>query len=213
MEEHIDLAIATGVFLFFLALCAGLGYYSALAYASSMLPPDVAAVAYRYLLKIPINYDPSSKVATIGVGLEGVRAVVAVIKTSGAAHQVRLFEERVLPTKVSADSDEWVVAITSSGYGVKHGAAYPRGLVVTTAGVYPLASAPGLYPQLKVTTGYEVEPSEFMVVRTSAGPQTRAIDDGYLSKLRMVGSKLVGPSDPRLKGYAGLVMLREEYSS
>lgn len=213
MEEHIDLVISTGFFLLFLALCAGLGYHSALAYASSMLPPSVAAVAYRYPLKIPINYDPPSKTATIGVGLEGVRAAVAVIKTSGAEYQVRLFEERVLPTKVSVDSDEWVVAIAPGGYGVKHGAAYPRGLVVTATGVYPLAGVPNLYPRVKVSTGYEVEPSEFMVVRTGEGLEKREIDDDYLSKLRMTGSKLVGPSDSRLRGYAEVVMLREEYSS
>jgi hypothetical protein len=217
VEEYVDLAIATGVFLFFVALSVGLCYYSTIAYASSMMPPDVVAVAYRYPLKIPIDYDPSSKTATIGIGLEGVRAVIAVVDTSGAIYQVKLFEERVLPTKVSAGANEWVVALTPSGCGVKTGAAYPSGLVVTTAGVYPLTSAPSLYPRVKVTTlspsGYTVEPSEFMVVKTSAGLQTMPIDDGYLSKLRLVNSKLIGSSDSYLKDYKGIVMIKEEYSS
>jgi hypothetical protein len=217
VEEYIDLAIATGVFLFFVALSAGLCYYSTIAYASSMLPPDVVAVAYRYPLKIPIAYDPSSKTATIGVGLEGVRAVIAVVDTSGAIYQVKLFEERVLPTKVSAGANEWVVTLTPSSYGVKTGAAYPSGLVVTTTGVHPLTSAPNLYPRVKVTTlspsGYAIEPSEFMVVKTSTGLQTRTIDDSYLSKLRLMNSKIIGSSDSFLKDYRGVVMLKEEYSS
>ena len=220
MEEYVDLAIATGVFLFFVALSVGLCYYSTIAYASSMLPPDIVAVAYRYPLKIPIDYDPSSKTATIGVGLDGVRATIAVVDTSGAIYQVKLFEERVLPTKVSANPNEWVIAITPSGYGVKTGASYPQGLVVTTTGVYSLTSAPSLpnlYPRVKVTTlspsGYTIEPSEFMAVRTGTGLQTRAIDDNYLPKLRLVNSKLIGSSDSRLKDYKGVVMLKEEYSS
>jgi len=213
VEEYVDLAIATGVFLFFVALSVGLCYHSTIAYASSMMPPDVVAVAYRYPLKIPITYDASSKTATIGIGLDGVRAVIAVVDTSGAVYQVKLFEERVLPTKVSASPSDWVIALAPSGYGVKTGASYPRGLVVTTAGVYPLASAPSLYPRVKVTTGYAIEPSEFMVVKTSTGLQTRAIDDNYLSKLRLVNSKLIGSSDSRLKDYRGVVMLKEEYSS
>jgi len=214
VEEHVDLAIATGVFLVFTTLCVGLCYYSALAYASNMLPPEVVAIAYRYPLKIPIDYDASSKTATIGVGLEGVRATIAVVKASAQAYQVRLFEERVLPTKVSADPDEWVIALTSSGYGFKGGAAYPKGFVVTTMGVYPLASAPDLYPRVKVTASNrpDVEPSEFMVVKTSSGLQAKPIDEGLLSKLRLVGSKPIGPSDPRLKDYRGVVMLKEEYS-
>ena len=212
MEEHVDLAIATGVFLVFVALCVGLCYYSALAYASNMLPPEVVAVAYRYPLKIPINYDASSKTATIGVGLEGVRATIAVVKTSAQAYQVRLFEERVLPMKVSADPDEWVIALTPSGHGVKSGAAYPKGFVVTTTGVYPLVSAPDLYPRVKVTTSHVVEPSEFMVVKTSSGSQVKPIDEDLLSKLRLVSSKLIGSSDPRLKDYRGVVMIKEEYS-
>jgi len=214
VEEHIDLAIATGVFLIFVALCTGLCYHSALAYASNMLPPEVVAVAYRYPLKIPIDYNALSKTATIGVGLEGVRATIAVVKTSAQAYQVKLFEERVLPTKVSADSDEWVIVLTSSGYGFKSGAAYPQGFVVTTAGVYPLASAPSLYPRVKVTESNrpELEPSEFMVVKTSSSWRIRPIDESLLSKLRLVGSKLIGPSDPRLEDYKGVVMLKEEYS-
>ena len=214
MEEYVDLAIATGTFLVFVALCVGLCYYSTLAYASNVLPPEVVAAAYRYSLRIPIDYDASSKTATIGVGLEGVRATIAVVKTSAQAYQVRLFEERILPTRVSAGPDEWVIALTSSGYGFKSGAAYPQGFVVTTTGVYPLASAPDLYPKVKVTASNrpEVEPSEFMVVRTGLGWQVGPIDDGLLSKLRLVGSKLIGSSDPRLKDYKGVVMLKEEYS-
>jgi len=212
VEEHVDLAIATGVFLVFTALCVGLCYYSALAYASNMLPPDVVAVAYRYPLKIPIDYDASSKTATIGVGLEGVKATIAVVKTSAQAYQVRLFEERTLPTKVSADPDEWVIALTPSGHGVKRGAAYPQGFVVTTTGVYPLTNAPSLYPRVKVTTSHVVEPPEFMVVKTSSGWQVKPIDEGLLSKLRLVGSKLIGSSDPKLKDYRGVVMIKEEYS-
>jgi hypothetical protein len=217
VEEYVDLAIATGVFLFFVALSVGLCYYSTIAYASSMMPPDVVAVAYRYPLKIPVDYDASSKTATIGVGLDGVRATIAVVDTSGAVYQVKLFEERVLPTKVSAGANEWVVALTPSGYGVKTGAAYPSGLVVTTTGVYPLTSAPSLYPRVKVTTlspsGYTIEPSEFMVVKTGTGLQTKAIDDSYLSRLRLVNSKVIGSSDSYLKDYKGIVMLKEEYSS
>jgi hypothetical protein len=214
VEEYVDLAIATGVFLFFVALSVGLCYYSTIAYASSMMPPDVVAVAYRYPLKISITYDASSKTATIGVGLDGVRAVIAVVDTSGAIYQVKLFEERVLPTKVSAGANEWVIAITPSGYGVKTGAAYPKGeLVVTTTGVYPLASAPNLYPRVKVTVSYAIEPSEFMAVKMGTGLQTGPIDDNYLSKLRLVDSKVIGSSDSRLKDYGGVVMLKEEYSS
>jgi hypothetical protein len=170
VEEYVDLAIATGVFLIFVALSVGLCYYSTIAYASSMMPPDVVAVAYRYSLKIPVAYDPSSKTATIGVGLDGVRATIAVVDTSGTPYQVKLFEERVLPTKVSAGDNEWVIALAPSGYGVKTGASYPPGLVITTAGVYPLTNAPNLYPRVKVTTSYTIEPSEFMVVKTSKPP-------------------------------------------
>jgi hypothetical protein len=213
VEEYVDLAIATGVFLFFVALSVGLCYYSTIAYASSMMPPDVVAIAYRYPLKIPIAYDSSSKTATIGIGLDGVRATIAVVDTSGAIYQVKLFEERVLPTKVSAGDNEWVIALAPSGYGVKTGASYPKGLVVTTTGIYPLASALSLYPRVKVTNGYTIEPSEFMVVKTSTGLQTRSIDDSYLSKLRLVNSKLIGSSDSYLKDYKGVVMLKEEYSS
>jgi hypothetical protein len=195
----------------------GLCYYSTIAYVSSTLPPDVVVIAYRYPLKIPVAYDPGSKTATIGVGLDGVRATVAVVDTSGATYQVKLFEERVLPTKVSANPSDWVIALIPSGYGVKSGAAYPSGLVVTMAGVYPLASAPSLYPRVKVTTlspsGCTVEPSEFMVVKTSASLQTRPIDDNYLSKLRLVNSKVIGSSDSFLKDYKGVVMIKEEYSS
>jgi hypothetical protein len=39
------------------------------------------------------------------------------------------------------------------------------------------------------------------------------IDDGYLSKLRLVNSKLIGSSDSFLKDCKGVVMLKEEYSS
>ena len=216
MEEYVDLAIATGVFLFFVALSVGLCYYSTIAYASSMMPPDVVAVAYRYPLKIPVDYDPSSKTATIGVGLDGVRAVTAVVEKSGQTYQVLLFEERVLPTKVNAPPDAWVVALTPTGYGIdKTGPAAPSGVVVTATGVYPMGSAPNIYPRVVITTPnqFTVEPSEFMVVKTSTGLQTRSIDDNYLSKLRLVNSKVIGSSDSFLKDYGGVVMLKEEYSS
>jgi hypothetical protein len=217
VEEYVDLAIATGVFLFFVALSVGLCYYSTIAYASSMVPPDVVAVAYRYPLKIPVDYDPSSKTATIGVGLDGVRAVTAVVEKSGQqTYQVLLFEERVLPTKVNAPPNAWVVALTPIGYGIdKTGPAAPSGIVVTATGVYPMGSAPNIYPRVVITTPdqFTVEPSEFMVVKTSAGLQTMPIDDGYLSKLRLVNSKVIGSSDSFLKDYRGVVMLKEEYSS
>ncbi len=213
MEEHIDLAIATAIFLVFVGLCVGLCYHSTLAYALNALSSEIVAIAYFYPVKIPITYDASSKIATVGVGLKDVRAVIAVVKTSTATYQVKLFEERALPTKVSAEADEWVIALTPGGYGVKTGTAYPSGLVVTTTGVYPLTSAPSLYPRVKVTTTYVVEPSESMVVKTCSSFQTRSIDDKFLSELRFVSSKYVGPSDPNLKDYQGVVMLKEEYST
>jgi hypothetical protein len=180
------------------------------------MPPDVVAVAYRYPLKIPITYDASSKTATIGVGLDGVRAVTAVVEKSGQTYQVLLFEERVLPTKVNAPPNAWVVALTLTGYGIdKTGPAAPSGIVVTATGVYPMGSAPNIYPRVVITTPnqFTVEPSGFMVVKTSTGLQTMPIDDNYLSKLRLVNSKLIGSSDSYLKDYKGVVMLKEEYSS
>jgi hypothetical protein len=215
VEEYIDLAIATSIFLFFVALSVGLCYYLTLAYASSMLPLNAVAVAYRYPLKIPISYDANSKTATIGVGLDGVRAVIAVVDTSGATYQVKLFEELALPTKVNAGDNEWVIVLTPSGYGVKTGASYPSGLVVTIVGIYPKGSAPNVYPQVVIASPdqFSIEPKPFMVVKTGAGFQKKTIDDNCLSKLRLVNSKIVGSSDSWLKNYKGVMMLKEEYSS
>ena len=204
-----DLAIATGIFIVFLALCIGLSYYSTMTHAIMTLRPTAHVVAYRYPLKIPISIDGSK--AMVGAGLEGVRAIIAVIRPTQSGYRVVTFIECELPKDLSVELGDWIVALTPSGYGVKRGNPLPplREACITSCGVYDYDVVPNIYPRIVIKGAtYAVEPQEFMLIEGERKP----LDPLLLSKLKLVKSELVGSSDEWLSGYPDVIMLREEYS-
>ncbi|RLF01406.1 MAG: hypothetical protein DRJ59_06115, partial [Thermoprotei archaeon] len=120
MELAIDFAFASIVFLvgltvfliltasclntLALKICGGGGYY---------------LKAYTYPVKFLVEVSGTGKyVVRCLDGREGVHVYVIVIKSN--TQEWHLYEG-VIPFEVEADSGDWIVALTWSGYGMKPG--------------------------------------------------------------------------------------------
>jgi len=163
MELAIDFAFASIVFLVgltvFLILTAsclntlalkiggGGGYY---------------LKAYTYPVKFLIEVSGTGKYVVRCVdGREGVHVYVIVIK--GNTQDWSLYEG-VTPFEVEASNEDWIVALSWAGYGVKEGV--NRGLtIVTVRGVVPTSvQDPVLKPYIRIEGNhYDAYPPEVLV--------------------------------------------------
>ena len=186
MEVSLDLTLASIVFLIglttFLMIAIESIDYSTIRASEGRYYYVKARV---YSVRFVIEASSSGYVVKSEDG-RSVHVYVVVVKNNS---QVWHLYEGVTPLEVLAEASDWVIALSSSGYGVKKGA--NRGLtIVTIRGVLPPSvQESSIKPYVRITgSHYQVCPEEVVV---TAGGSEEPYNENLIKGYRVIKRRVL----------------------
>ena len=186
MELSLDLTLASMIFLVGLTAFLIIAMHSLNHLVVEALEGRYYYVRARvYPVKFVIEPSGAGKYVVKSEDGRTLHVYVVVVKNNS---QVWYLYEGVTPLEVPAEANDWVIALSSSGYGVKEGA--NRGLtIVTIRGVLPQSvQEPSIKPYVRITGNhYAVYPEEVVITASgSVEPYNENLVRGYRALRRRV---------------------------